>query len=274
MSAETNPTFKEQYYDLPQEEEELSQSFIHHLVIKTLLSILENMFAGQLSKVISSVNIYYAGQAAVCPDVAIIDNLVTAQRSSKNRRSYYIDKKNPAPQVAFEIASDETWSRDLVEKLARYEAMGTQEYYVFDPNNPQAWRKEWRAKGRLVGWRFNSLTHKYEELPLSANGWMWSAELDSWLAIELVEGDPYLRLYDINNKKRLDKDEAKALAKRQAEREVEAVKQQTEREVEAVKRQAEREVEAVKRQAEAELETASQRISELEAILRRLQKAD
>jgi Uma2 family endonuclease len=263
MSAETSPTFKEQYYDLPKEEEELSQSFIHHLVIKTLLSILENMFVEQSSKVISSVNIYYAGQAAVCPDVAIIDNLVTAQRSAKNRRSYYIDKNNPPPRVAFEIASDETWLRDLVEKLARYEAMGTQEYYVFDPNNPQAWRKEWRTKGRLVGWRFNPLTHKYDELHLADNGWMWSTELDSWLAIELAEGDPYLRLYDINNKRRLDKDEAKTLAKRQAEREAEAVKQQ-----------AEHEVETIKRQAEVELETAHQRISELEAMLRRLQKPD
>lgn len=46
-----------QYYDLPAVEEELSQSFIHLFVIKTLSGIIENMYAGQNVKVVSGINI-------------------------------------------------------------------------------------------------------------------------------------------------------------------------------------------------------------------------
>lgn len=256
-----------QYYDLPIEEEELSQSFIHHFVIKILSGSLENMYDGQNVKVVSGINMYYPDQAAVAPDVAVVDGLVTRHRSNKGRGSYYVTKDNPPPRVAFEIASDETWTRDLDQKLGRYERMGTAEYFVFDPNTPQVWSKEWRRKGRLLGWQLNPATKLFEPLKLAKDGRMWSKELASWLTIELVEDDPYLRLYDKGNKRRLTIDEAKERAQRQVRR----AKRLT-RQVEVRLQQMEAEREAERQRMEVEREAERQRIAELEELLRKLQE--
>jgi len=265
-----------QYYDLPAEEEELSQSFIHHFVIKTLSGILENMYEAQNVKVVSSINMYYPEQAAVAPDVAVVDGLVTRHRSGKGRGSYYVSKDNPPPRVAFEIASDETWSRDLDQKLGRYERMGTREYFVFDPNNPQVWSKEWRKKGRLLGWRLDTITGLFEPIQLAKDGRMWSKELESWLTIELVEDDPYLRLYDRANKRRLTVDEAKVKAQRQvrrvkriarrsqAERQIERQQLETERQQLVAERQIERQqLETERQQAELRARQAEAELAEL-----------
>lgn len=82
-----------QYYDLPIEEEELSQSFIHHLVIKTLSGILENMYEGQNVKVVSGISIYYPEQPAIAPNVAVVNGLVTRHRSNKGRGSYLCSQR-------------------------------------------------------------------------------------------------------------------------------------------------------------------------------------
>ena len=198
--------------------------------------------------------------------MAAVDGLVTRHRSNKGRGSYYITKDNPPPRVAFEIASTETWSRDLEHKLGRYERMGTPEYFVFDPNNPQVWSKEWRKKGRLLGWRSNVVTGLFEPIKLAKDGRMWSRELESWLTIELVDDDPYLRLYDKANKRRLTIDEAKE----QAERQVRRVKRiarrsQAERESERLR------LETARQQAELRAQQAETELAELR---RQLQSKD
>lgn len=181
------------YYDLPVEEEELSQSKIHYFVIKTLLAILEQLYKGQNVTIFNSINIYYPNQPAVAPDVAVIDKKLKLKR---NENSYYINEKNPTPRVAIEIASSETWERDLKDKFPRYERMQIPEYFVFDPNEPRVWGKEWRIKGRLVGWFYNSNTNKLEPLPIEAPNRMWSNQLNSWLVVEPIDELYLLRLYE------------------------------------------------------------------------------
>jgi len=266
-----------QYYDLPAEEEELSQSIIHLFVIRTLSSSMENMYKGQNVKIVNGINIYYPDQAAVAPDVAVIDGMVIRHRSNKGRGSYYVTKDNPPPRVAFEIASDETWARDLNQKLGRYERMGTQEYFVFDPNNPQVWSKEWRKKGRLLGWQRNGVTGLFEPKTLAKDGRMWSQELESWLTIELVDDDPYLRLYDKANKRRMTIDEVAEQAQRQVRRVKRLVRRnQAERETERQRLEVEREVERQRLETarqQAELR-AQQAEAELAELRRQLQAKD
>jgi hypothetical protein len=130
----------------------------------------------------------------------------------------------------FEIASKETWNKDLQEKPAKYAQMGVQEYFAYDPNDPPIQR----GSSRLSGWRLDPVIHQMREMPLRADGSLWSIHLESLL---LPDG-PYLRLYDSHGQRRLTKAEAE---ERRADAEAEA------RQVEA--RRAEAEAEA--RQAEA-----------------------
>lgn len=190
MSVRIDETL--QYYDLPIEEEELSQTQIHQLVIRTLLSIIEQMYQNHDVTILTSVNIYYPNQPAVAPDVTVIDKKIRVRKESG---SYYVTDTNPAPRVAIEIASNQTWERDLKDKLTRYEKMGTLEYFVFDPNVPQVWKKEWRKQGRIVGWRLNQ-NNKLERIPVIQQGRIWSNQLDSWLVIEPLDEVFGLRLYE------------------------------------------------------------------------------
>ena len=70
-------------------------------------------------------------------------------------------KRGPAPQVVFEIGSDETWHKDLNEKPDRYAGMGVQEYFAYDPNEPQLLR---RANRRLYGWQFDPNSRSMREI--------------------------------------------------------------------------------------------------------------
>ena len=115
--------------------------------------------------------------------------------------SYVIGEDGPPPRAVFEIASPKTWKRDLEYKQKFYERGGVPNYFVFDPNRPQAWDEEWRKQGRLLGWQLDETGH-YIALPL-IDGQMWSKQLDSGL---MVQGTN-LRLFDPRNQLRLTQSE-------------------------------------------------------------------
>ncbi len=114
--------------------------------------------------------------------------------------------------------------------------MGAREYVAYDPNDPPVWRGSQRQRQRLgrrlLGWRYDaggcpshwSRTRRggwvtptaamlITKLEPDAQGRLWSAALESWLAPD----EDLLRLYDATGALRLTPDEA-AAAQAQSER--------------------------------------------------------
>jgi len=114
-------------------------------------------------------------------------------------RSWRVGKTGPAPHVVIEIASQETWNKDLQEKPVKYAAMGVEEYFAYDPNEPVLLRDG----RRLFGWRLDRATRSMRELPLDPQGRLWSLHLESYL----VSDGAYLRLYDSTGQLRLTQGE-------------------------------------------------------------------
>lgn len=198
----------ERYYDThPVEGDELTQSLPHFAVIQYLITVLQWFFHGKQVGVVSNVNFYQTekpDEKSISPDIAVVDGLVVRLPALGQMPSYYVGKDGPPPRVVFEIASKETWKQDLEEKPAKYFAMGVSEYFVYDPTDQPVWTSQWRDYNRLIGWRRNPVLGQYMLLTKDAFGRLWSAELESWLAVE-PEG---LRLYTDNNLLRLTEVEA------------------------------------------------------------------
>ncbi|HET9919892.1 MAG TPA: hypothetical protein VFQ30_08635 [Ktedonobacteraceae bacterium] len=130
--------------------------------------------------------------------------------------------------MLFEIASEETWKKDLYEKPLRYAQMGVQEYFAYDPHPEPVYRGV--AGRRLLGWR---LVHGMQEMTSDSNGRLWSAQLDSFL---LPDGT-LLRLTDRQGYLRLTEAEAQA---RRAEAEAQRAEAEARRaDIEAQARRAE-----------------------------------
>jgi Putative restriction endonuclease len=145
-------------------------------------------------------------QEPLAPDIAVIKGV-----AFRRTRSWRVGKSGPAPQVVFEIASKETWNKDVKEKPDRYAQMGVQEYFTYDPNDPPLHRK---PASRLRGWRLDPLTHQMRELSLRPDGTLWSMHLESFL----VPDGPYLHLADQYGQRRLTKAEAEVAARQVADR--------------------------------------------------------
>ena len=115
-------------------------------------------------------------------------------------------RSGPTPQVVFEIASDETWRKDLLDKPRKYADIGVQEYFAYDPNEVPLPASKGR---RLFGWRLDPASQSMKEIQPRSDGAMWSQHLESWL----VPGGAMLRLYDTQGQMRLTGMEAEAKQK-------------------------------------------------------------
>ena len=169
----------------------------------------------------------------LAPDLAIIKGV-----EFEHVTSWAVGRTGPAPQVVLEVASLETWKKDLTEKPRLYAQMGVQEYFAYDPHTPPLLRSR-NASRRLFGWHLSS--DGVQALQPDSNGRLWSTHLNSFL----VPDNSLLRLTDQQG--RLWLTEAQAEAYRA---EAEAYRA----EVEALARQAEAhraEAEAEARRAEA-----------------------
>ena len=200
----------EYYYDShPTEEDLMAESWLHAELVDYLKSVLVWLFREQVCTIYTNFNFYQTAvedEHPLAPDVAIIKGATRGPI-----RSWRVGTHGPSPQVVFEIASEETWSRDLAEKPAAYNELGVQEYYAYDPNDPplSASRRERR---RLFGWQRDRSTGLLLNLPLRSDGSLWSPHLDSFL----IPDGAYLRLYDSFWRLRLTEAEAEAEARRAA----------------------------------------------------------
>lgn len=190
------------YYDShPTEEDLMGETAVHAALVHYLVEVLTWMFRGQVCAIFENLNMYQTSnkyEYPLAPDVAVLKGI-----AYQFIRSWRVGKSGPPPGVVFEIASEETWAKDLDEKPFKYAHMGVQEYYAYDPNEPLLPRS--RA-GRLFGWQLDHENRTMLEMKPGANGALWSAQLESWL----VPDRAFLRLYDKSGQVRLTGVEAEA----------------------------------------------------------------
>ncbi len=173
----------------------------HVGLIDYLKAVLHWLFRGQACAIYDNLNFYQTRdpmEYPVASDLAIIKGI-----AFRNMRSWTIGRTGPAPQVVFEILSEDIWKKDLEEKPRKYARMGVQEYYAYDPNEPSIRRG---TVSRLMGWQLDSNGKRMVEMTANQDGWLWSEQLESWL----VPDQSYLRLYDRQHHLRLTGEEALA----------------------------------------------------------------
>ena len=191
------------YYDFhPTEEDLMGETSVHAKLVHYLIEVLNWLFRGQVCAIYENLNFYQTSnpkEYPLAPDIAVIKGM-----EFKHLRSWRVGKTGPAPQVVFEIASEETWNKDLDEKPMKYALMGVKEYFAYDPNEPPIGK---HASRRLFGWQ---LDKGRREMPVGPDGRLWSPHLDSFLIPDM----DYLRLCDRNGQLRLTEAEAEAEARR------------------------------------------------------------
>ena len=190
------------YYDShPTEEDLMGETDYHRVVTEYLMNVLKWLFHERPCSIYANLNFYQTPNAKeypLAPDIAIIPGI-----AHRLVRSWRIGKSGPAPQVVFEIASEETWHKDLDDKPLRYAHMGVgvQEYFAYDPNEPPLPRS---GNRRLFGWQLDPHGQRMREIQPRPDGSLWSSCLESWLVPDGI----WLRLYDRNGKLRLTHAEA------------------------------------------------------------------
>jgi hypothetical protein len=261
----------EYYYDShPTEEDLMGETVFHAALVRYLFAVLSWLFEGQLCAIHENLNIYQTTdwkEYPLAPDIAVFKGVPL-----EFMRSWKLGRTGPAPQVVFEIASEETWAKDLNEKPARYAQMGVLEYFAYDPNEPPLRRSNGR---RLFGWRLDAQEGVMVPMTPGTGGELWSKQLESWLVPDGV----YLRLYDRNGQMRLTPDEARTKQAEIERRQAEIERRQAEierRRAEAEARRAEmerRRAEAEARQAEIERRRADEEKRRADEAARRAEEA-
>ena len=205
------------YYDThPTEEDLMGETAVHAALIRYLMEVLSWLFDQQGCALHENLNFYhtpYWKELPVAPDIAVVKGV-----DFEWVRSWRVGQTGPAPHVVLEIASQETWSKDLAEKPSKYAEMGVEEYFAYDPNE----RPLLRGGRRLFGWRLDRVSRSMHPLPLEPDGRLWSRHLESYL----VPDRAYLRLYDRAGQLRLTRAEAE---KQRADAEAEARRAETRR---------------------------------------------
>ena len=188
------------HYDFyPTEEDLMGETSIHAALVRYLVGVLQWLFRKQRCAIHENLNFYQTSnpeERPVAPDIAVIKGV-----PFRHLRSWRVGKTGSAPQVVFEIASGETWNKDLDEKPIKYALMGVEEYFAYDPNEPVLSRSAGR---RLFGWQLDRSRQAMQAMPIGPSGELWSLHLDSFL---MPDGE-YLRLYDRNGGLRLTEAEA------------------------------------------------------------------
>ncbi len=203
------------YYDFhPTEEDLMGETSVHADLVHYLREVLKWLFRGQRCAIYDNLNFYQTAnpkEYPLAPDIAVI-------KGAEHRpvRSWRVGRTGPAPQVVFEIASEETWQRDLQVKPLKYGLMGVKEYFVYDPNEIPLERV---TSCRLFGWHFLKGGREMRPMPVRPDGSLWSQHLES----VLVPDREYLRLYDSTGQRRLTGEEAEAEARRAAARRAEVL---------------------------------------------------
>ena len=222
LRVEPSPPAVTHYYDEhPTAEDLMGESIAQSTLTAYLRSVLMWLYHAEGWFIAPNFNLYTTPDRMsypIIPDLALFKGIAITPEHPPQLKSWRLYlPENPPPQVVFEISSDTTWEKDLLNKPTAYAALGVQEYYAYDPNEPPNWPT---GHGRLRGWqRTNS---GFIEQPPMRDGRLWSPELASWL----IPDGFYLRLADRVGVIRLTEGEAERLAR---ERETQRAERETQR---------------------------------------------
>lgn len=204
----------------------MGETSFHRSLVVYLAQVLRWLFHERACTIYENLNFYQTPdryEYPLAPDIAVTKGVIF-----QHVRSWRVDQSGPAPHVVFEIASEETWGKDLREKPLKYAQMGVQEYFAYDPNVPALSRSRFR---RLFGWQLDPGQQKMIEMPVGPGGRLWSPQLESWL----VPAREYLRLYDSSGQICLTEAESEAAVRRAETRRAEAEAKRAETEARKVK---------------------------------------
>ncbi len=179
----------------------MGETALHAALIHYLVDVLRWLFSDRACAIHENLNFYSTSDSKekpLVPDIAVIKG--TAYRYIS---SWSIGQDGPPPHLVFEIASKETWEKDLYEKPLRYAHLGVSEYVFYDPNEPSL---QQTVTQRLFVWQLSKQLGIVRQLPTNTIGQIWSEQLESWLAPDGY----FLRLYDRNGHLCLTQAEAEA----------------------------------------------------------------
>ena len=246
----------EYYYDThPTERDLMGDSYEQDIVMTSVADVLKWLYANEGWYIARNLNLYLTGywmETPRTPDISVFKGVSLTLAQRRKIKSWRIlPPEKPAPSVVFEVISDNSPARDLVEKPVDYAGTGIREYFCYDPRESQ------EAEGeRLHGWRYSG--NDAEAIEPDERGRLWSEELESWL----VPDGLMVRLTDAHGNLRLTKAEAEEQEKERERREKEKARQETaqaRREAERAQRETERE------RVEKEVALERERLSRTEA---------
>ncbi len=168
-------------------------------------------------------------RSVVAPDVFVVRGVPKRQR-----RVYKLWEEGVPPCLVVEVTSESTRNEDLGTKRDRYEQLGVEEYFLYDPTADY-------LPTRLEGLRL--VKGRYRELPHEPDGSL----LSRTTGVRLVLEEPLVRLVDAVTGKRLLRSEEKNAAIQAAEARARSAEARAEEET-AARRVLEQELERLRRQ--------------------------
>lgn len=167
-------------------ENDMPEGIKHFLLSVQIASTLLAFFANRKdAKVFGNLMFYYEKgnpQRFISPDIMVCFGLENAPD-----RVYKLWEEKVVPSVVIELASETTWFNDVSKKLAIYQNLGVEEYYIYDLEY------EYLPKP-LIAYRM--LNGVLEEVEIE-NGRILSNSMN----LELVDTGETLRFFDIEKKK-------------------------------------------------------------------------
>ncbi len=249
--------------ELYTEEEEMAESNLQRVLSTQSVSVLEyryreeGCFIGANLQILPRQDGRSYDFVNLVPDVVLFKGVNLSEEDKRNLKSWDLNQDNrPAPSLVIEICSDSTYKVDLNNKPRYYGQLGVKKYYSYDP------RERTPESDRLIGWQYEAdgLPHRIQP---DHRGWLWSVELESWVA----PAGPEIHLYDLNGQKRLTLMEATEQARIEAEQaRLQAEQRLSEERLAKELERAAKEVERKARLA-AELEIETEREARLAAEL-------
>ncbi|MFL6235896.1 MAG: Uma2 family endonuclease, partial [Thermoanaerobaculia bacterium] len=144
-------------------------------------------------------------RAVVAPDLFVVKGV-----AKRDRKVYKLWEEHRSPCFVVEVTSDSTRDEDLSDKLAVYEQLGVEEYFLFDPLGDY-------LDPRLQGHRL--VNGRYRPAPLEKDGSLVSrtagvtfrVEGKHLRLIESASGLPLLRYAEVADQSRALEDEVARL---------------------------------------------------------------
>lgn len=199
----------------------VAETFVHLYAMLVTIEVLTQYLQGQQATVLGNQFMYYAQgfpKLRMAPDVMIIFGVEPGGRDN-----YKIWEEGEVPSVIFEMTSKGTRSKDEIFKKTLYAQLGVQEYWLFDPKD------EW-LEPALQGYRLRMGPEEPYYEPISDG-------ICEPLQLRLVHEGQLIGFYRQDNGERLlipselaVSLKQEALARQQAERQIEEERQRTEEE--------------------------------------------